>query len=162
MTHSQPASNSLSVSSEYFCNLDANLLRLDHLQRPELNKGTVDFDVTSSEEYWAQNPPPHIAQPFASVEGPPKGPRTPAPLHYIFAFDVSHESVVSGFLQSACQALQDVLFGTGRPNIVPSSKISIVTFDRSLHFYDITVRFTLDILSPVQLTRLSQNWHKCS
>ncbi|KAF8960368.1 sec24-related protein [Flammula alnicola] len=142
-------SHETEVSPEYFCNLDANLLRLDHLQRPELNKGTIDFDVTSAEEYWAQNPPPHIAQPFSSVEGPPKGPRAPAPLEYVFAFDVSNEAVVSGFLQSVCDALKVVLFGSTNANgaiedshFPPSSKIAIVTFDSTLHFYDLTSEVT--------------------
>lgn len=153
-----------SVSTDYFCNLDANLLRLDHLQRPELNKGTVDFDVTDSEDYWAQNPPPHIAQPFASVEGPPKGPRKPLALHYLFAFDVSHEAVVSGFLRNACDALKTILCGSTTADgvsvpsaISPSNRISIMTFDKSLHFYDLLVRFNSSILLVAPLIHANQS-----
>lgn len=139
-------SHETEVSSEYFCNLDANLLRLDHLQKPELNKGTVDFLVSSSEDYWATQPPPHIAQPFASVDGPPLGPRPPASMDYVFAFDVSNEAVISGFLQSACDALKSILYGSSDPSgavlippaFPPSLRIAIITFDTTLHFYDMT------------------------
>ncbi len=135
------------MTPDYFCNLDANLMRLDHLQRPELNKGTVDFVVDSAEEYWAQNPPPHIAQPYASVEGPPKGPRAPAPLDYVFAFDVSTQAVVSGFLKSSCDALKQILFGSGDAEesaVFPAaSRIGIATFNDTLHFYSFAVRFHL-------------------
>jgi len=147
------------VSTEYFCNLDANLLRLDHLQRPELNKGTVDFLVTPCEDYWATQPPPHIAQPFASVDGPPSGPRPPTPMDYIFAFDVSNEAVVSGFLQSACDALKSVLYGSSDasgvaitpPSFPPSLRIAIITFDTALHFYDMTVGFHTSLSTIPQL-----------
>ncbi|KDR79957.1 hypothetical protein GALMADRAFT_242124 [Galerina marginata CBS 339.88] len=133
-------SHETEVSTEYFCNLDTNQLRLDHLQRPELSKGTVDFNVTSCDEYWAQNPPPHIALPYYSVDEPPKGPRPPVPMDYIFLFDVSNEAVVSGFLESACDALKTILYGNTDLEIDPcfptSSRVAIMTFDSSLHFYD--------------------------
>ncbi|KAF8183126.1 sec24-related protein [Pholiota molesta] len=142
-------SHETEVSSEYFCNLDADHLRLDHLQRPELNKGTVDFDVTSAEEYWARNPPPHIAQPYASVEGPPQGPRQPTPLDYVFAFDVSNESIASGFLQSSCDSLKAILYGTvdangsvEHPKFPPTSKLAVITFNHNLHFYDFASEVT--------------------
>ncbi|KAF8905249.1 protein transporter SEC24 [Gymnopilus junonius] len=133
-------SHETEVLTEYFCNLDSNMLRLDHLERPEFSKGTIDFDVSSSEEYWAQNPPPHITSPYYSVEGPPSGPRKPAPMNYIFAFDVSNEALTSGFIKSSCDALQNVLYGN--TNFPPSSRIAIVTFDSVLHFYDLTSDMT--------------------
>lgn len=134
------------VSAEYFCNLDANLLRLDQLQRPELNKGTVDFDVTSAEDYWAQHPPPRISQPFYCPEPTPSGPRRPSPIDYIFAFDVSTEAIYSEFLSSACETLKSILFGgtdaggSHSSTIPESSRIGILTFDTTLHFYDFSVR----------------------
>ncbi len=137
----------LLVSPEYFCNLDPNLLRLDQLQRPELNKGTVDFDVTSAEDYWAQHPPPRISRPFYSPEPTPSGPRQPSPIDYIFAFDVSIEAIYSEFLSSACETLKLILFGGTdaggshlSPTIPESSRIAILTFDTTLHFYDFSVR----------------------
>ncbi|EAU89424.2 protein transporter SEC24 [Coprinopsis cinerea okayama7 len=136
------------VASDYFCNLDHNMYRLDHLQRPELNKGTVDFAVP--EEYWAQYPPPRLTMPYASNEPQPSGSRPPAPMDYIFAFDVTNQAVDTGFLQCACESLMNVLFGytledgtVVEPSIPASSRIAILTFDETLHFYDLSVRSIL-------------------
>ncbi|CDO77071.1 hypothetical protein BN946_scf184473.g15 [Trametes cinnabarina] len=128
------------VSSEYYCNLDANLLRLDQLQRPELTKGTVDFAVP--EEYWAPNPPPHIRPLYFSVVAPSmSGLRKPQPMDYVFVLDVSQEAVRSGFLKVACATLLEVLFGDGEsipPCFPQSSRIAILAFDRTLQFYNLS------------------------
>jgi len=136
------------VVPDYFCNLDANLIRLDHLQRPELNKGTVDFVVP--EEYWAPDPPPRLTQLYQPVMPTTNtGRRKPQPMSYVFALDVSSEAIQSGFTRSACTALLDVLYGhepeyeggaTVEPCISAEAKICIITFDRTLHFYDLSVR----------------------
>ena len=134
------------MSTEYFCNLDANFLRLDHLQRPELHKGTVDFDVTTAEEYWALHPPPRISPPFYSPEPMPSGSRPPTKMDFIFAFDVSSESITSEFLHSSCEAVKKVLFGNAdakgvqsAPSFPNGCRVAILTFDTTLHFYDISV-----------------------
>ncbi|OBZ67298.1 Uncharacterized protein C4.03c [Grifola frondosa] len=128
------------VVPEHFCNLDANLMRLDHLQRPELNKGTVDFVV--SEEYWAPHPPPRITPLYSSVVSQrTTDVREPRPMEYIFAFDVSLEAMRSGFIASACETLLELLYGDGvsvEPSLPPGCKISIMLFDRALHFYDLS------------------------
>ncbi|KAL1946226.1 hypothetical protein VTO73DRAFT_15353 [Trametes versicolor] len=128
------------VASEYFCNLDANFLRLDHLQRPELNKGTVDFAV--SEEYWTPQPPPSIRPLYYSVvPQPTTGVRKPQPMDYVFAFDVSQEAVRSGFLKTACAVLLAALFGDDEsiPSCFPQeSRIAILAFDRTLQFYNLS------------------------
>ena len=132
------------VTSDYFCNLDANLLRLDLLQRPELTKGTVDFAVNSSEEYWSKNPPPQLSMPYCSVEPPPAGSRQPEPLDIIFAFDVSNEAVTSGFLNCACAFLKELLYASeddlDNTWFSRNGRMAIITFDSTLHFYDLTVR----------------------
>ncbi|KAJ8514638.1 hypothetical protein ONZ45_g7854 [Pleurotus djamor] len=121
------------ISPDYFCNLDANLMRLDYQQRPELTKGTVDF--LAPEEYWASQPLPTLSKPFITVEPPLTGPKPPLPLNYIVAIDISVEAVRSGFLQQACRSLQNILYGDSAC-FPPDSEIAIITFDRSLHFYD--------------------------
>jgi protein transport protein SEC24 len=130
------------VHPDYFCNLDANLLRLDHLQRPELNKGTIDFAVP--EEYWANHAPPKLTSTYFSVDPPPTSTtRRPEPLNYVFAFDVSAESVETGFLKSSCDALLSVLYEEitegVKPCFSPESEIAILTFDESIHFYNLSV-----------------------
>ena len=139
------------VTSDYFCNLDANLLRLDLLQRPELTKGTVDFAVDSSEEYWSKNPPPQLSTPYCSVEPPPTGSRQPEPLDIIFAFDVSSDAVASGFLKCACVFLRELLYASeddlADTCFSRNGRMAIITFDSTLHFYDLTVRAILHCFS---------------
>jgi Sec23/Sec24 trunk domain len=133
------------VTPEYFCNLDANFMRLDHAQRPELNKGTVDFAVP--EAYWSPHPNTKISRSYFSIEPPPETPtRRPEPMRFLFAFDVTMEAVKSGFLHAACTSLRTVLFGgeatdgTPIPSCFPSEcTVGILTFDSSLHFYDLSV-----------------------
>ncbi|KAH6917831.1 protein transporter SEC24 [Coprinopsis sp. MPI-PUGE-AT-0042] len=131
------------VASDDFCNLDGNMLRLDHMHRPELNKGTVDFAVP--EEYWAQHPPQRLSTPYASHDPQPSGSRPPIPMDYVFALDVTNQAVDTGFLQSACQGLLNALFGysfedgtTVEPSIPPKSRVAILTFDETLHYYDLS------------------------
>lgn len=137
------------VVPEYFCNLDGNSLRLDHLQRPELNKGTVDFAV--SEEYWAPHPAPRLTPSYQSVEPPSTSKsRTPLAMDYVFAFDLSAEGIQSGFVKAAADAVLACLYGSTDnenplpPRIAPASRVAVMSFDRSLHFYDLSVCSPLD------------------
>ncbi|KAJ7634627.1 sec24-related protein [Roridomyces roridus] len=117
------------VSSAYFCNLDGNGRRLDHDQRPELTHGTVDFAVPS--EYWAHTyPSTHHNAIFSPQEPPPTGTRQPLPMNFV-------EALHSGALHTACSALRDVLFGENAC-FPPQSEIAILTFDVTLHFYDLS------------------------
>ncbi|EIW78679.1 hypothetical protein CONPUDRAFT_108653 [Coniophora puteana RWD-64-598 SS2] len=138
------------VLPEYFCNLDANLQRLDALQRPELCRGTVDFRVSSAPAY---HTPPALA-PFTSdlstpLYVPPTPPRTtpraPGPIHMIFALDTTADAVNSGFLRAACDALRGALYGGVREDgsefarCVPrEARIGVVSFDRSVAFWELS------------------------
>ena len=137
----------VTVTSDYFCNLDANLLRLDLLQRPELTKGTVDFAVDSPAEYWSKNPPQQLSVPYYSVDPPLTGSRQPEPLEIVFAFDVSSEAVTSGFLKCACAFLKELLYASEDDLddvcFSRNGRMAIITFDSTLHFYDLSVRATL-------------------
>jgi len=128
-------------------------MRLDHLQRPELNKGTVDFVVP--EEYWAINPPPKISSSYYLVQPPPPGPRRPQPMDYVFVFDISNEAIQSGFLVTACASLLKVLYGgtsedglSLEPCFPENSRLAIISFDQTLHFYNLSVRLLQSIKKP--------------
>ena len=80
-------------------------------------------------------------------------------MDYVFAFDVSNEAIVSGFLQSACDALKSILYGSPDASgaalipsaFPPSLRIAIITFDTTLHFYDMTVGFRIVLATISQL-----------
>ena len=145
------------VHPDYYCGLDANLSRLDQLQRPELTKGTVDFSV--SKEYWALHPPPRISplyQPILPLASSSTH-RIPQPMDYVFLIEVSRNCVDSGFTRIACEAITRILYGSSGDEggveeqvegcFPAKSRISIITFDNTIHFYDFSVR------APSFLTR---------
>jgi protein transport protein SEC24 len=103
--------------------------RTDYEYRPELRIGTVDYIVP--EDYWA---------------------KPPQPIHYLFAVDVSLNAVQSGMLSSFCQSLNNILYGDDTSRRLPDgAKIGLVTFDRSIHFYNLKVNecFGERLLKPV-------------
>lgn len=113
-------------------------MRLDHLQRPELSKGTVDFLV--SDEYWAIEPPPNLNPSYASV-GPSKNRqhRPPQPMNYVFGFDISVDAIRSGFLKSSCDALRTILYQETEEGIVcklpAGSKVTLISYDSVINVY---------------------------
>jgi hypothetical protein len=129
------------VHPDYFCNLDPNFMRLDHLQRPELNKGTVDFLVP--DDYWAIEPPENLNPSYASV-GPSSKRRThrpPQPMNYVFAFDISVDAVKSGFLRSSCDALRTTIYQETKEGVAcklpAGSKIAIISYDCVINVYNL-------------------------
>lgn len=115
--------------------------RMDLDQRPELRLGSVDFAV--NRDYWVQDNPTQ----------PGSLPREPTPLHYIFAIDVSWSSVRCGVVQEAVAGLREIFYGkkvvegTEGPvetvgGLPEGAKIAIMTFDKSVQFYNLKVRET--------------------
>jgi protein transport protein SEC24 len=108
---------------EYFAPTDHTGVRTDRLQRPELMLGTVDFTVPK--EYWS---------------------REPVGLRWLFLLDVSAEAVNRGFLDGFCEGITRALYGTSddkaegeRTTRLPKgAKVGIVTFDKEMHFYNIS------------------------
>lgn len=139
----------VTVVPEYFSNLDANQMRMDQLQRPELTKGTVDFALsTSSTAYDAPHPPPRLVPSTYSPLPPPlpTSRRKPEPMHVLLVFDVSIQAQQSGLLKAACDAVRGVLYGgevvgVGRvePSFPASCSVGIITYDTAVHFYDLSV-----------------------
>lgn len=121
--------------------------RMDFDQRPELAFGSVDMLVPR--DYWVQPSPAEIAA-FASTstskEGPP--PRTPGPIKHVFAIDVSFTASKTYMIQQAVRAIREALYpepsedgeanGTTHRTLVPGSKIAILTFDTTIHFYNLS------------------------
>ena len=113
------------VPSEYFAPTDPSGVRVDRLQRPELTLGTVDFMVPK--EYWSKEP---------------------VGLRWLFLIDVTAEAFNRGFLDGFCEGIINALYGGGEKDesaggtpqrrLPPGSKIGIVTFDKDIHFYNLS------------------------
>lgn len=115
------------VPEWYFSNVDMSGRRLDHDQRPELRYGSVEFEVPA--DYYSS--------------------RKPAPLSYVFAIDVSAQAVKSGLVEASCEALKETLYGKDAAEsnrLERGNKIGLITFDKSVHFYNLAV-------SPGQFVR---------
>lgn len=101
----------------YFCNLDMTGRRSDVDQRPELKCGTVEF----------------VATPEFCL-------RTPVPAAFIFAVDVSFTSIQSGMLQIFVDTIKEMLDFFPSDGLDESPcKMGIITFDRTVHFYNLNV-----------------------
>lgn len=113
------------VPMEYFAPLDPSGTRVDRMQRPELMMGTVEFTVPR--EYWNKEP---------------------VGLQMLFLIDVSQESVNRGFLKGVCKGILDALYDASEATeegeaagrrIPEGAKIGIVTYDREVQFYNLSV-----------------------
>lgn len=116
------------VASEYFAPTDVSGVRVDRAQRPELALGTVEFTVPK--EYWNKEP---------------------VGLRWLFVIDVSAEAVNRGFLQGFCDGILSTLYDPEEektevadpsqertPKLAPGSKVGFVTYDKEVHFYNIS------------------------
>ncbi|KAI0051352.1 protein transporter SEC24 [Auriscalpium vulgare] len=127
------------IHPDMFSPLDADLFPLNRAERLELQKGTIDFDVSDSPDYWASQPPSHLTPSYIPTEPPPPpdSARKPAPMRYVFVLDISLEAVQSGFLSAACTSLRAVLYGENA-SFPADCTLAIMTFDLALHFYDLS------------------------
>ncbi|KAI8966960.1 Sec23/Sec24 trunk domain-containing protein [Mycotypha africana] len=92
-----------------------------------MSNGTVEFDVPK--EYWATN-------------GDEKGSIVkPVPLHWLVAIDVTKFAVQSGIVHTICNILKEWIQKqkeiAARDGSKNNIKIAIMTFDKTLHFYDL-------------------------
>ena len=80
--------------------------------------------------------------------------RRPAPIARVFAIDVSWSAVKGGVVREVCQGIKEALYGKDKESTlgqdegetpeedswrVPEGRIGIVTFDRAVHFYNLSV-----------------------
>lgn len=104
------------VPAEYFCTLDANGRRNDTDLRPELTRGSVEFVAPT--EYMVRPPMPPL---------------------YFFLIDVSITAVRCGMLETIANTIKsclDELPGN------PRTQIGFLTFDSTLHFYNLKSSLT--------------------
>ena len=140
------------VDPAYFSHLDSSGHRQDVHERAELMRGSVDFRVPK--EYWAQDPLPSAAaiasgEAVAPARDAPIPTREPRPAPYVFAIDVSWQSAASSHVvKDICAGLREVLYGAGEAGegetapraglLPPGSQVAIVTFDSTVHFYNLS------------------------
>ncbi|XP_058209270.1 protein transport protein SEC24 A-like isoform X2 [Rhododendron vialii] len=98
------------VPGDYFAHLDAGGRRVDLNERPELTKGSVEFIAPA--EYMV---------------------RAPMPPLYFFLIDVSISAIRSGMLEVVAQTIKSCL---DRLPGFPRTQIGFITFDSSIHFYN--------------------------
>ena len=100
------------VPNEYFCELDADGLRRDRLERPELHLGTVEF--VAPQEYMVRPPQPPV---------------------YLFVVEVSYTAVASGMLRCVAATLQHTI---ERLPGGERTQVGLITYDSTLHFYNLS------------------------
>ncbi|RZC80251.1 hypothetical protein C5167_042822 [Papaver somniferum] len=117
------------VPGEYFAHLDASGRRIDMDQRPELTKGSVDFVAPT--EYMVRPPMPPL---------------------YFFLIDVSISAVKSGMLEVVAKTIKsclDELPGS------PRTQIGFITYDSTLHFYNMKASFQINSLPAMFLDNVN-------
>lgn len=102
------------VDADYFQPTDSYNRRIDWHERPELAYGTYDMSVPK--DYWFEE-------------------KEPRPMRYLFAIDVSMESVKKELPQIAAEAIRKTIYGADFPQ---NAQIGIITYDRSVHFYNLS------------------------
>ncbi|CAK9183025.1 unnamed protein product [Ilex paraguariensis] len=104
------------VPGDYFAHLDASGRRIDLNQRPELTKGSVEFIAPA--EYMVRPPMPPL---------------------YFFLIDVSISAVRSGMVELVAQTIKSCL---DRMPGYPRTQIGFITFDSTIHFYNMKSSFS--------------------
>jgi len=102
------------VPSNYFSPLDFNGKRHDIADRPELFRGTVEYEVGQVPDY--------VLRPLS-------------PLKILFAVDVSYVSISSGMFDVCVQSIRNILATI--PEDSPT-RVGIMTYDTSVHFYNLS------------------------
>ena len=118
------------VPPEYFCATTPQGARVDREQRPELMRGTVEFLVPK--EYWNKQP---------------------VGLRWLFLIDVGQEAYNKGYIAAFCEGIMAALYGGSNESqesdkvkrtIPKGSKVGFVTFDRDIHFYNMSVSHKIE------------------
>lgn len=109
--------------------------RMDADTRHELRVGSVDY-LVGSKDYLS---------------------RPPKPACYLFAIDVSAGAVSSGLASASMMSIKSAIGAGLLPGSSEGARIAIMTFDRSLHFFDgrgadegksVTIQSVPDVMDP--------------
>lgn len=103
---------------EYVADLDDSGKRVDRYARPELCRGTVEYEAPA--EFMVH----HHQQPPV----------------FMFVIDVSRTAVVSGFLEAVIAGIREALQSQRMPGGA-RTRVGIMTFDTSLHFYSLSLNY---------------------
>ncbi|KNA05597.1 hypothetical protein SOVF_188880 [Spinacia oleracea] len=96
---------------DYLCNLGPDGRRRDADDRPELCRGTVEFNAPK--EYMVRDPMPAV---------------------FFFLIDVSMNALQTGATAAACSAINQVIADLPEG---PRTMVGIATFDSTIHFYNL-------------------------
>eukprot|EP00439_Symbiodinium_sp_Y106_P037074 s7461_g4.t1 len=97
----------------YYASLDESGKRMDRFQRAELHKGAVEYIAPG--EYMVRPPQPPV---------------------FMFVIDVSYTSVVTGLLNTVVASIKEAIQSGNIPG-GQRVQVGIITFDTSLHFYNL-------------------------
>ena len=113
-------------NDKWQCNICKNINKIedyyfkegeDKENKIELNYGSYEFLLNKT--YWKNEKPPN-------------------PLNYYFIIDITYKSIESGFAQCALESIKDCILNNYFYNCdICPIKISIITYDTSVHFYSI-------------------------
>eukprot|EP01111_Echinosteliopsis_oligospora_P015093 TRINITY_DN5852_c0_g1_i1.p1 TRINITY_DN5852_c0_g1~~TRINITY_DN5852_c0_g1_i1.p1 ORF type:complete len:955 (-),score=284.07 TRINITY_DN5852_c0_g1_i1:89-2953(-) len=120
------------VPDAYFSPLEPSGRRHDYQSRPELSCGSIDIIAPSATATTTTT----SAVPVLSQQA--------TPTSLLFLIDVSDSSAASGFLQGAICSLKNLLNtckstpASSNPALNEETLIGLVTYDTSVHFWNIT------------------------
>jgi protein transport protein SEC24 len=115
---------------EYFCNLDSYGRRRDVMEKPELCRGSVEYDVSQLVEYALKNE--------AQIPLPNR------PMSHLFLVDVSMDA--KRHLPSLVEAIRLNIYAMAERT--PRCRVSFVTYADSLHFYNFSMPSMPQLIVP--------------
>lgn len=105
------------TNDAYFSSLDESGKRVDRFQKPELSSGAVEYLAPG--EYMVRPPQPPV---------------------FMFVIDVSYTAVVTGMLETVVGTIKEAIQSGQIPG--QRAQIGIITFDTSLHFYNLNANLS--------------------
>ncbi|KAJ3450758.1 sec24-related protein [Anaeramoeba flamelloides] len=116
--------------SEYYCSLTTNGKRRDHEQRPELNRGSVDYLINEKDQVETNEKKSKTKNGYSNNQDLQKQRITDYSKFYTFVIDCSTTSVVSKVFETIIENLI-VLVGQMPEN----SYVSFITFEKKVSIY---------------------------